>query len=67
MVVVPKDPPETLTGHNPAILEAAGIVGYGQTKFRHYTPHEDVQEGLKTLAGSTLTLGVLGGGDVTAT
>jgi len=55
-------PPKALGDINPAILEAAGIVGYGQTKFRHYTPHEDVQEVLKTLASSPLTLGILSNG-----
>ena len=55
-------PAGSLSNHNPAILEAAGIVGYSQTKFRHYTPHEDVQEVLKTLAATDLTLGVLTNG-----
>jgi putative hydrolase of the HAD superfamily len=55
-------PPSCLGERNLAIVEAAGIVGYGQTKFRHYTPHEDVQEVLKTLSGSDLMLGILSNG-----
>jgi putative hydrolase of the HAD superfamily len=55
-------PKEALNRHNPAILEAAGIVGYGQTKFRHYSPHEDVIEVLKILSQTDLLLGVLSNG-----
>lgn len=55
-------PPESLGGRDPLILEAAGIVGYQQTKFRKYKPHEDVLEVLGELARSRLILGILSNG-----
>jgi putative hydrolase of the HAD superfamily len=55
-------PPEQIGDINPAVLEAAGVVGYEQTKFRRYKPHEDVTEVLKTLSKSHLLLGILSNG-----
>jgi len=35
-------PKSTTEGINPAILVAAGVVGYHQTKFKHLKPYPDV-------------------------
>lgn len=55
-------PPEALAGRNPSILEAAGIVGYSQTKFRLYKAHEDVLSVLKELHSQGLHMGIISNG-----
>lgn len=53
-------PPEKLGGVNPAILVAAGVVAYHETKFRQLRPWKDAEEALEALHTRTnLVLGVL--------
>lgn len=47
---------------NPAIIVAAGVVAYHNTKFEQLEPYEDVLEVLKILSNSNLTLGVITAG-----
>lgn len=55
-------PAETYRGINPAILVAAGVVAYHQTKFAELNPYPDVAEVLKLLARTTLIRGVITAG-----
>ena len=55
-------PPAALDGHNLCVLEAAGIVGYSQTKFRLYKAHEDVLSVLKELHAMGLPMGIISNG-----
>ncbi len=55
-------PREALGGWDPLLLEATGVVGYSQTKFRKYVPHEDVLSVLAELAKTPLILGVMTNG-----
>ncbi|MFN0060508.1 MAG: TIGR02253 family HAD-type hydrolase [Planctomycetota bacterium] len=52
-------PRRVLKGMNPALVVAAGVVAYHQTKFRFLEPFEDAYEGLRRLARTDLTLGVI--------
>ncbi|MGE4158430.1 MAG: HAD-IA family hydrolase [Planctomycetota bacterium] len=54
--------PESLDGHNPGVLEAAGIVGYSQTKFRLYKAHEDVISVLRELHAMEMPMGIISNG-----
>jgi putative hydrolase of the HAD superfamily len=47
---------------NPAILIAAGVIGYHETKSLELRPFPDVLAGLRRLARTTLTLGVVSAG-----
>ncbi len=49
-------------GLNPAIIVAAGVVAYHDTKFTQLKPYEDVVEVLRTLADTNLILGVITAG-----
>jgi putative hydrolase of the HAD superfamily len=49
-------------GINPAIIIAAGIAAYHDTKFRYLRPFEDAYEVLRTLARTELTRGVITAG-----
>jgi putative hydrolase of the HAD superfamily len=55
-------PPESLDGRNPAILVAAGIVAYHETKFRELRVYDDVYEVLRELRRSHLILGIISHG-----
>lgn len=55
-------PPSAYEKVNPAILVAAGVVGYHQTKFRELKPYEDVVEVLEILSRSDLILGIISAG-----
>lgn len=55
-------PAETRRGVNPALLVAAGIVAYHETKFRELTAYPDVLDVLRILSGSGLLLGVITAG-----
>jgi len=55
-------PDEAINGINPAILVAAGVVGYHETKFRQLRPYPDVVEVLDTLSRSDLILGIISAG-----
>lgn len=46
-------------GKNTAILVAAGIVAYHETKMRHLAPYEDAVEVLRILSKTDLILGVI--------
>ncbi|MFQ5654009.1 MAG: HAD-IA family hydrolase [Planctomycetota bacterium] len=52
-------PRRVTKGLNRALIVAAGVVAYHQTKFRHLEPFEDVYEVLRRLAKTELTLGVI--------
>jgi putative hydrolase of the HAD superfamily len=49
-------------GINPAVLIAAGVVAYHDTKFRHLNAYEDALEVLKLLYNSDLILGIITAG-----
>lgn len=55
-------PPESYRNSHPAVLIAAGIVAYHQTKFRHFAPYEDAIEVLKVLKQRQLHLGIITSG-----
>src|SRR5262245_1544467 len=55
-------PPESLNGRNPAILVAAGMVAYHETKFRELRVYDDVYEVLRELCRSGLVLGIISAG-----
>ena len=46
-------------GINTAVLVAAGVVAYHETKTRHLAPYEDAVEGLRILSRTDLVLGVI--------
>ncbi|MEN8148349.1 MAG: TIGR02253 family HAD-type hydrolase [Planctomycetota bacterium] len=53
-------PWKALGGVNPALLVAAGVVAYHETKFRQLRPFRDAEEALRCLSEKTeLVLGVL--------
>jgi len=53
-------PWKALGGVNPALLVAAGVVAYHETKFRQLHPFPDAEEALRRLSGNTdLVLGIL--------
>jgi putative hydrolase of the HAD superfamily len=55
-------PKESSDQVNPAILVAAGVVGYHQTKFKELKPYPDVVEVLKALSRTSLVLGIITAG-----
>ena len=55
-------PREAYAGVNPAVLVAAGMVAYHQTKFEDLKPHPDVVEVLEILSREDLVLGVITAG-----
>ena len=55
-------PPSTFEGVNPAVLVAAGVVGYHETKFKELRPYPDVKEVLERLSTTGLILGVITAG-----
>ena len=52
-------PRRVLKGLNPAVIIAAGIVAYHDTKTRLLEPFEDGSEVLRRLAQTDLTLGII--------
>ncbi len=55
-------PAETYQGINPAVLVAAGVVAYHQTKLAELNPYPDVVEVLNLLARTRLIRGVITAG-----
>ena len=55
-------PPAALEGVNPAVVVAAGVVAYHETKARELKPYDDVVFALRRLSRTDLTLGVITGG-----
>ena len=55
-------PAEALAGINPAVVVAAGVVAYHQTKVRELRPYDDVLFALRRLSRTGLILGVITGG-----
>ncbi len=55
-------PAAACRGINPAILVAAGVIGYHETKWRDLRPFPGVPEALETLAATELRLGVITAG-----
>lgn len=60
--VVQRLPPEASSGINPAIVVAAGVVAYHETKERELKVYDDVYEVLRWLAGTDLVRGVISAG-----
>ena len=54
--------PEATAGVNKAIIVAAGVVAYHETKWRELQVHDDVYEVLKWLANMQLTRGIISAG-----
>jgi putative hydrolase of the HAD superfamily len=54
--------PDASDGVNRAVLVAAGVVAYHDTKWRELQVHDDVYEVLKWLAGTPLIRGVISAG-----
>jgi putative hydrolase of the HAD superfamily len=55
--------PDSVTqGVNPALIVAAGVVAYHETKVRDLKVYDDVYEVLKALAGTRLVRGVISAG-----
>lgn len=52
-------PRRVYKGFNPALIIAAGVVAYHQTKFRHLEPYEDAFEALRRLAQTHLVRGII--------
>lgn len=57
-------PRRVYKGVNPALIVAAGVVAYHQTKFRHLEPFEDAYEALRRLAKTPLIRGIITEGRV---
>lgn len=55
-------PKESYKDINPAIIVAAGVVAYHQTKNSSLRPYDDVVETLKTLSKTELILGIITAG-----
>ena len=55
-------PPAASAGVNPALIVAAGVVAYHETKVRDLKVYDDVYEVLKALAGTRLIRGVISAG-----
>jgi len=55
-------PASTLAGVNPAVVVAAGVVAYHETKVHELKPYDDVLFALRRLSKTDLTLGVITGG-----
>lgn len=54
--------PESTAGHNRAVIVAAGVVAYHETKWRELKVHDDVYETLKWLSGTQLVRGIISAG-----
>jgi putative hydrolase of the HAD superfamily len=54
--------PESTEGHNRAVIVAAGVVAYHETKWRELKVYDDVYETLKWLAGTSLIRGIVSAG-----
>ena len=52
-------PKRCFRGINSAVIVAAGVIAYHETKYRRLTPYEDAIEVLKLLSKTSLTLGVI--------
>ena len=57
--VIHRLPPEASAGLNPAILTAAGVVAYHETKWRELKVYDDVYEVLQWLSHTTLIRGII--------
>jgi putative hydrolase of the HAD superfamily len=55
-------PKRCYKGLNPAIIVAAGVVAYHETKFRELSPYEDAVVALRKLARTSLILGIITAG-----
>ncbi|MFH0926743.1 MAG: HAD-IA family hydrolase [bacterium] len=55
-------PKETYTGVNPAVIIAAGMVAYHETKFKSLKPYEDVIEIFQLLSKTKLVIGIITAG-----
>ncbi|MGE3171130.1 MAG: HAD-IA family hydrolase [Planctomycetota bacterium] len=60
--VVDRLPPEASQGVNRAVIVAAGVVAYHETKWRELQVHDDVYEVLKWLASTRLIRGIVSAG-----
>ncbi|MBL8727804.1 MAG: HAD-IA family hydrolase [Planctomycetes bacterium] len=54
--------PESHAGHNRAVIVAAGVVAYHETKWRELKVHDDVYEVLKWLSTTGLVRGIVSAG-----
>jgi len=54
--------PESTDGHNRAVIVAAGVVAYHETKWRELKVYDDVYEVLKWLASTQLVRGIISAG-----
>ena len=54
--------PEAFAGHNRAVIVAAGVVAYHETKWRELKVHDDVYEVLEWLATTSLVRGIVSAG-----
>lgn len=57
--VIHRLPVEASTGLNPAILTAAGVVAYHETKWRELKVYDDVYEVLQWLSSTSLIRGII--------
>jgi putative hydrolase of the HAD superfamily len=55
-------PKEKYEKVNPAVIVAAGVVAYHETKYVHLKPYEDVLEVLRLLSKTDLVLGIITAG-----
>ena len=55
-------PASALKGLNPAVVVAAGVVAYHQTKVQELKPYDDVIFALRRLSKTDLKLGIITGG-----
>jgi putative hydrolase of the HAD superfamily len=60
--VIDRLPAEAGQGVNKAVIVAAGVVAYHDTKWRELQVHDDVYEVLKWLAGTQLIRGIISAG-----
>lgn len=58
-VLLTRLPPLATVGLNPALLVAAGVVAYHDTKVKDLRPYEDAEQVLRQLSASPLRLGVI--------
>ncbi len=60
--VLDRLPEEASKGMNKAVLVAAGVVAYHETKWRELQVHDDVYEALKWLSSTKLVRGIISAG-----
>jgi putative hydrolase of the HAD superfamily len=60
--VLDRLPPEACAGVNRAVIVAAGVVAYHETKWRELTVHDDVYEVLRWLSSKPLVRGIISAG-----